>query len=300
MSGTGQLALGSSRRITIGLPGGPIAALRNGADGAPDVLLVPGYTGSKEDFGPLLDPLAAGGYRVTSIDLPGQYESPGPDDPAGYVPDALGARVRELAHQLVAPVHLLGHSFGGLVCRAAVIAEPELFADLVLMSSGPAALNGARRQRIEQLRPVLPSLGLPGVYAAMQAAAVAEAGYVAPPPDLADFLERRFLAGSPAMLAGMGEALCAEPDRVAELAATGIRCLVVHGEDDDAWPPDVQAAMAGRLDARRAVIPAAAHSPAVENTTPTAAVLIDFLGPSTAGTHSSMNDEVAAVERAAH
>jgi hypothetical protein len=58
--------------------------------------------------------------------------------------------------------------------------------------------------------------------------------------------------------------------------------------------------MAGRLSARRAVIPAAAHSPAVESTTPTAAVLIDFLAPSTAGTHSSMDDEVPAVERAAH
>ena len=51
MSSTGQLALGSGRRITIELPGGPIAALRSGADGAPDLLLVPGYTGSKEDFG---------------------------------------------------------------------------------------------------------------------------------------------------------------------------------------------------------------------------------------------------------
>ena len=49
---------------------------------------MPGYTGSKEDFAPLLAPLAAAGFAATAIDLPGQYESPGPADPAGYTPDA--------------------------------------------------------------------------------------------------------------------------------------------------------------------------------------------------------------------
>lgn len=287
MTNTGQLALGSAQRLTLELSGRPLAALRSGAHDAADVLLVPGYTGSKEDFGPLLDLLAAAGYRVTAIDLPGQYESPGPDDPADYRPTALAGVIRDVARQLGGAVHLVGHSFGGLVCRAAVIDEPTLFADLVLMSSGPSALNGARRQRIDQLAPVLPVAGLAGVYAAMQSAAAAEPGYQAPPAELARFLEERFLAGSTAMLAGMGEALCTEPDRVAELAATGVPCLVVHGGDDDAWPPGIQAEMAGRLRARYAVIPAAAHSPAVESTAPTAAVLIDFwASPRRTGTSS--------------
>jgi pimeloyl-ACP methyl ester carboxylesterase len=279
MTSTGQLALGTGRRITLDVDTGPIAALRCGPDGAPDVLLVPGYTGSKEDFGPLLDPLADAGFRVTAIDLPGQYESPGPDELSGYSPDLLSGCLRAIAREFDGVIHLVGHSFGGLVARAAVIAEPSAFTDLVLMSSGPAALGGLRRQRIELLAPLLPTGGLAAVYAAMQAAVVAEAGYVAPTPDLAEFLEHRFLAGSPAMLEGMANALCTEPDRVAELRATGVRCLVVHGEDDDAWPPGVQAEMAGRLGAQYAVIPAAAHSPVVESTAPTAAVLLDFWAP---------------------
>src|SRR3712207_7202692 len=48
------------------LPGraGPLAALDTGGEGARGtVLLVPGYTGSKEDFAPLLAPLARRGYR---------------------------------------------------------------------------------------------------------------------------------------------------------------------------------------------------------------------------------------------
>ena len=62
---------------------GPLAALDTGGDGVRGtVLLVAGYTGSKEDFAPLLAPLAEAGFRAVAIDQRGQYESPGPDDPA--------------------------------------------------------------------------------------------------------------------------------------------------------------------------------------------------------------------------
>jgi pimeloyl-ACP methyl ester carboxylesterase len=276
VSATAQSGSWATRRVTIELGDGPIAALRAGADGAPAVLLVPGYTGSKEDFGPILDRIADAGFQVSAIDLPGQYESPGPLDPAAYAPDLLGARVREIAAGLGSQVHLLGHSFGGLVARAAVIADPSAFADLVLMGSGPAALEGARRDRLEQLAPVLAAAGLAGVYAAMQAAAVIEPGYAEPPAGLAQFLERRFLTGSPAMLQGMADALRAELDRVGELADSGLRCLVMHGVNDNSWLPPVQAEMAGRLGAQHVVIPAAAHSPAVENPAATLEALLRF------------------------
>lgn len=276
MSAASQLQVGTARRLDLDGVHGPIAALRTGDDGAPDVLMVPGYTGSKEDFGPVLDVLAEGGYRVTAIDLPGQLDSPGPDDESAYTPLALSADIIEAVAQLDAPVHLVGHSFGGLVTRAAVIDQPRLARDMVLMCSGPAALAGLRRQRIELLRPVLPQLGMAGLWQAMQATYASEPGYEAPPADVADFLERRFFAGSPAMLQGMGEAIIAEPDRTVELLATGVRLLVMHGADDDAWPPAVQREMAGRLGASYVVVPAAAHSPAVENPAATASALLAF------------------------
>lgn len=276
MTQQGQLDPHSGRRITFDVASGPIAALRTGVDGAPDVLLVPGYTGSKEDFVPILDPLATAGFRVTSIDLPGQLDSPGPDDYASYTPAALSTTLLEVVAELGDLVHVVGHSFGGLVARAAVIAEPKRFADLVLMSSGPSALQGVRRQRLEMLEPVLPTGGLQGVWDAMQAGFRAEIGYVAPSPELGAFLERRFFASNPAMLQGMGLAIREEPDRVAELRATGVRTLVVHGIDDDAWPPPVQADMAAQLGATYVVIPQAAHSPAVENSPATIKAMLDF------------------------
>ncbi|MEP7178257.1 MAG: alpha/beta hydrolase [Pseudonocardiales bacterium] len=271
-----QLGLGAARRVRLELSSGPIAALQAGAVGAPVVLLVPGYTGSKEDFGPIMDPLADAGFHVTSIDLPGQYESPGPDDPAGYSAESLARRLLELAALLGRPAHLVGHSLGGLVSRAAVIAEPSSFADLVLLGSGPAALDGERRMRLEQLAPVFSAVGVSGVYAAMQAVDAAAPGYLAPPPALAEFLEKRFLASTPAMLQGMADTLRSEPDRVQELAVTGVRCLVMHGADDASWSPAVQADMARRLGASYQVISGAAHSPAVERPGETVAELLRF------------------------
>ena len=271
-----QLAAGYAQRATFDTSSGAIAALVSGDRAAAAVLLLPGYTGSKEDFAPLLDPLAGSGRYAVAIDLPGQFESPGPSQRESYRTDLLAVTVREVAAQLGQRVHLVGHSFGGLVARAAAIADPDAFDSLVLLCSGPAGIGGRRRMLIDRLEPVLASSGLAAVYAASETAARNEVGYVAPPPALGDFLQRRFLAGVPAMLAGMGDALRSEPDRVAELAAIGVPTLVLHGADDDAWAPHVQDDMARRLGARLVVLSDAGHSPAVENPAATAQALIQF------------------------
>jgi pimeloyl-ACP methyl ester carboxylesterase len=66
-------------RTQFSLPTGTIAALDNRdtapAGVGPVVLLVPGYTGSKEDFLPLLRPLARAGFRAVAMDQRGQFES---------------------------------------------------------------------------------------------------------------------------------------------------------------------------------------------------------------------------------
>jgi pimeloyl-ACP methyl ester carboxylesterase len=272
-----QLQIGAAQRVDVPLPGGGhLASLQAGDPSGPPVLLLPGYTGSKEDFGPILDPLADAGLLAIALDLPGQFDSPGPADPAEYTPDRLGAVICAVAASLGGPVRLLGHSFGGLVARAAVLAAPRSFESLVLLCSGPAAIGGRRRADIDALDPVLETSGLAAVYAAMQAGWQADPAWSPPPPEVAAFLEHRFLSGAPAMLRGMGDAIRAEPDRVAELAAAPMPKLVTQGVDDDAWPPPVQREMAARLGARYVVIPDAAHSPAVENPDGTLAVLLDF------------------------
>jgi pimeloyl-ACP methyl ester carboxylesterase len=258
-----------SAPLTIELPSGPIAALSAGSPDAPVTLLVPGFTGSKEDFEPILEPIADAGLRPVAIDLPGQHESPGRGD---FSVETLGAVVGAVAERLGERIHLLGHSFGGFVARAAAIASHPRFASLTLMDSGPVGIDGGRRDRIDRLRPILIEQGMAAVYDAM----TSEPDYVAGLPAQEAFLRKRFLAGDPNGLLAMGTGVVDEPDRVAELAAVGLRILVLTGVDDDAFPPDLQAAMAKRLGADFVEVPGAAHSPAVENPAATAAALINF------------------------
>jgi pimeloyl-ACP methyl ester carboxylesterase len=274
-------------RRDLPTPAGSLALLDTGGPaGQPPVLLVPGFTGSKEDFALLLAPLAAAGHRAVAMDQRGQFESVGPDDPGAYTVDALAADVlavladlagpADLARRNGRPAHLVGHSFGGLVARAATLARPDAVASLVLLGSGPSAIGGSRRQRMEALAPLLTTGGMAAVYEGMEKLAAGDGRQADAPPELKAFLRRRFLASSPVGLQAMGEALRSEPDRVDALRATGVPVLVTHGAGDDAWLPAVQADMAGRLGARYVPIPACAHSPAVENPAGTMRTLLDF------------------------
>jgi pimeloyl-ACP methyl ester carboxylesterase len=278
-----QLAEHDARHRTFSGGAGDLAALDTG-DGGPrgTVLLVAGYTGTKEDFAPLLRPLCEAGYRAVALDQRGQYESPGPDDASRYSVAELGDDVVLVARELLAecgrPLHLLGHSFGGLVCRAAVLADPSLFDSFTLLGSGPGALGGHRAQLLEHLGPLLDAGGVTAVAEALEQLAMTDPKAQAVPEPTRTFLNQRFLRNSAAGLRGMADAMTAEPDRVAELAATGVPTLVAHGVADDAWPPDQQADMARRLGARHEVIGGSIHSPAVENPERTLQVLLDFWG----------------------
>ncbi|NIJ13943.1 pimeloyl-ACP methyl ester carboxylesterase [Saccharomonospora amisosensis] len=233
-------------------------------------LLLPGYTGSKEDFAPLLDGLAAGGVLPVAVDLPGQYESPGPDDESRYLPAALGEVVTQLVQALRAdgPVLLLGHSYGGLVARGAVLAGAPI-AGLTLLGSGPAKLPpGPRLRAVEMGDPLLREHGIAAAYTVRERLSES-LPRAAEPEALKALLRERFLASSPAGLLGMALGLRTEPDRVAELAAVlrerGVPSQVVAGRHDDAWSVPSQSEMAGRLGASFATVVNAAHSPNVEN-----------------------------------
>jgi pimeloyl-ACP methyl ester carboxylesterase len=260
---------------------GPLAALVTGGSATRGTaLLVAGYTGSKEDFAPLLAPLTAAGVRAVAIDQRGQYESPGPDDPGRYgVAELAGdllAVGRALRADVGGPVHLVGHSFGGLVARAAVVTDPTLFASLTLLGSGPSRLTGRRAELLDHLAPLLEAGGVELVHTTMEQLAMTDPRAQAVPEATRRFLATRFLRNAAAGLRGMADAMLTEPDRVTELAAAGVPVLVAHGEADDAWLPSVQADMARRLGARHEVIDGSIHSPAVENPPRTVAVLLDF------------------------
>jgi pimeloyl-ACP methyl ester carboxylesterase len=180
-------------------------------------------------------------------------------------------------------VHLVGHSFGGLVSRAAVLRRPAAVRSLTLMCSGPQALTGPRVELLPLMAPVLEQGGMPALVDAVEALGADDPRTQSLSPEVRQFLRVRMLASSPAGLLGMAAGLTGEPDRVDALRATGVPVLVLHGEADDAWAPAVQAAMAERLGAQHVVVPDAQHSPAVENPRPTAAALNAFFADVEAG-----------------
>lgn len=277
-----QLSPHHATRTTLESPNGPLAALRGPepTDERATALLVPGYTGSKEDFAPLLDGLADAGLLPVAVDLPGQYESPGPEDETRYLPAELGRVVAALVEKLTAeggPVLLLGHSNGGLVARAAVLAGAPV-AGLTLLDSGPGALpDGARRAALDVGDPLLRTRGLAASYAVREELSARNPRWLAMPSELRAFLRDRFVASSAASLLGMAEGLRTEPDRVDELAARlrerAVPALVVAGEHDDAWAVPTQEEMARRLGAPFERVSGAAHSPNTENPDELVAVL---------------------------
>ena len=289
------------RRLTVETPRGPFAALEAlpaaGVAERQPALLIPGYTGSKEDFLPVLGPLARAGRRVIAIDMRGQYESPAAANADGYglaelaadvamIADLLGAHQGDArrhagpARSRARHIHLLGHSFGGLVARELLLAQAARISSLTLMSSGPGALTGPRAEALRavlaELEPAAPS-GLGAEverlwYTQLEPAAVADGV----PADVIDFLRTRMLRSCPTGLWSMGWGLLGCPDRTSALATLGAPLLVVYGENDDAWAPSIQDDMAQRLRAQRVCIPGAAHSPAVEAPETVASTLTAF------------------------
>ncbi len=230
-----------------------------------NVMLVPGLTGSKEDFAPLLPLLADAGWQGATFDQRGQFETAA-DAGDDFSLDAYAADLISTTEALFGAAertHLVGHSFGGLVAAAAVIARPDRWASLTLLCSGPGGFEGARRQELLASADLVERAGLDAAYET-RLRRDAERQREEATPEVERFLHQRFMSNSVESLAAMSRLLAHTPDLTADLAAAGVPAFVVRGEEDDAWDHSVQDRLATELGTSVVVIRGAAHSPAVE------------------------------------
>lgn len=237
-------------------PSGPLALVSLGDPTHPRVVLVPGATGSKEDFVLMLPLLAEAGYFVQAFDLAGNYESAeaGPAEGGHYDYPLF---VADLVALLEAgePAHLLGYSFAGIVAQLVTAERPELVRSLTLLTTPPDPGNTYRHVKV---------IGwLSRFVTARQGAALMIWGIrtnrnKVGPSRLA-FVRARLALTRRSCIDDIVGLMMRAPDAAAAVRATGVPTLVATSEHD-LWPVERYARLAERLGARLAVY-RTGHSP---------------------------------------
>jgi pimeloyl-ACP methyl ester carboxylesterase len=233
-----------------------------------DVVLVHGFTGSKEDFN-LIGPLLADrGYRVLTFDNRGQHESAHSKREDAYQVQSLARDVIALASSFgFEKPHLFGHSFGGLVAQQAAVDSPESFASLTIFCSGPHFIPDKPDLEVTvQLLQTMPMKELWDRYRD-------EEGKLNPRYELH---KKRWNASDPRSTHTMALHLQNAHSLIEKLVATHLPIHVIYGENDDAWPLALQDQMAKDLGAPLSIIADAGHCPNEDQPEATVKVLADF------------------------
>ena len=250
-----------TERSWFDAPSGRLARISLGPADGPRVVLLPGATGSKEDF-VLMQPLfAAAGFRVESYDLAGQYESadagPWNLDPARthyderlFVDDLLA-----FLDDGAGRAHVLGYSFAATLAELVLLERPDRFATLTLLSAPPEP--GQAFRGVKRIGPIS-SFTSPRQGAALMLWGIRNNLNKVPPGRLA-FVRERFALTRRESVDDIIGLMMHTPDVRADIAASPVPKLVAVGEHD-LWPTELHERFAREIGARFAVYPTG-HSP---------------------------------------
>jgi pimeloyl-ACP methyl ester carboxylesterase len=242
-------------------PSGSLAMVAMGKPHNPRVVLVPGATGSKEDFAVMMPELAEAGFYVLSYDLAGQYESAGAG-PENLVPPRRHYDYELFVNDFIAvlesgdvPAHVVGYSFAAIVSQIAFSQRPELFCSLTLLSCPP--LTGQCFRGVSRIGPftgwangrVGAALMIWGIRRNVNKVS----------PNRLRFVRNRFKYTRRQSVRDIYELMKNVPDLRQTLAAATVPKFVAVGEHD-LWPLALHRQFAQSIDARISVY-RGGHSP---------------------------------------
>lgn len=237
-------------------PSGSLAVVSLGDPVHPRVVLVPGITGSKEDFNLMMPELVAAGFYVQSYDLAGQYESADAGPRAGDSYDyALFSTDLVAFLEQGEPAHLLGYSFAGIIAQLVLVSRPELVDSLVLLTTPPD--TGQAFRSVRWIGP-LSDLASARIAAGLMIWGIKTNKNRVRPGRLA-FVRARFALTKRASVDDAIRLMRHVPDLRDEIAALNVPKLVAVGTHD-LWPLRRHRRFAERIGARL-VVYRTGHSP---------------------------------------
>ena len=123
----------------------------------PTVVFLHGIGADSESFAFQLEAFATAGYHAVSWDMPGYGRSP-PLTPMTF--PGLAKRLHQLLEELnVSPVHVVGHSIGGMIVQQLARTEQDKLQTMVLAQTSPAfgRKDGEFQRKFiaERLQPLL-------------------------------------------------------------------------------------------------------------------------------------------------
>jgi 3-oxoadipate enol-lactonase len=248
------------------------------AGSGPVVVLLHAGVADRGMWSEHLEPLAAAGYRVVAIDLPGFGEAV----PAGTGPETPWTEVLETMHELdIEQAALVGNSFGGAIALRAAVVDPASCRALALISAPPPGLEpSAQLQAVWEAEESALERG--DIDAAVEAVVSA---WVLPdaPAGLRDrvaAMQRRAFELQTAWASGVEapeapDPVDGDPDA---LSGLDIPALVAAGDRDMPDFREGAVLLAARLPrARHAVIEGAGHLAPLETPEAFRELVLDFL-----------------------
>lgn len=199
--------------------------------------------GLGSDWGRYLAEAGLGHRRMISLDLPGHGDSS--EAPPGVtIGDLAQALIAFLETKVKRPVHLIGHSLGGMVAQLTAARCPELTRSLILTGTS-MTLTDAMRSVMEKRARSIEEGGMSAIVEDTLERWFAEATFESR-PDLVRACADTLLTRNPSCQANLWQAIGAH-DTVHQVARVKCPVRLIYGTSDPSTPPTVARDIRNRL-----------------------------------------------------